>query len=286
MDEILSQDEINELLGAISSAPDETPGQTANRRTRIYDFHRPSKITQQIISQYNKFIDVYCGSVSARLHERISAPVSMKRASVDDLTFEEFIRSVADPDLLAVYSLPRQKKDIIIEFDPAIIHTFVEVLCGGSNSSIKFSREMTKLELELVRPLLEIIGNEISTHSSKHFPVVLKNEYTSPKLAKEFRYDELIMLVTIEVKINQTEGMMNLALDHRTAKALLPFIQGDSTHESLSPPFGPQIVHAIGLKIDEAFPVDSTLTLSDIGSVSSNSEFLLPKGIRGQYTYK
>ena len=99
MTEILSQDEIDALLNAISSGDVDNDISTTGeqKKVKIYDFKRPDKFSKDQIRTLQMMHDTFARLATTGLSAQLRALVGVHVASVDQLTYEEFIRSIPNP---------------------------------------------------------------------------------------------------------------------------------------------------------------------------------------------
>jgi len=123
MNEVLSQDEIDQLLTAISSgdteADDFKPVNSA-RKIKIYDFKRPDKFSKEQLRTVSNMHETFARLTTTSLSAQLRSLVHVHVASVDQLTYEEFIRSIPTPTTLAVINMDPLKGNAVLEIDPAI----------------------------------------------------------------------------------------------------------------------------------------------------------------------
>ena len=94
MTEVLSQDEIDQLLTAISSGDAETDDtrQVAERKNiRIWDFRRPDKFSKEQIRTVSFMHETFARLTTTSLAAQLRSMVHVHVASVDQLTYEEFL---------------------------------------------------------------------------------------------------------------------------------------------------------------------------------------------------
>ena len=95
MTEVLSQDEIDQLLTAISSGEVETAEITQaadQKKIKIYDFKRPDKFSKDQIRTVSIMHETFARLTTTSLSAQLRSLVHVHVASVDQLTYEEFIQ--------------------------------------------------------------------------------------------------------------------------------------------------------------------------------------------------
>ncbi|MBO4546997.1 MAG: flagellar motor switch protein FliM, partial [Treponema sp.] len=108
MVDVLSQDEIDQLLNAINTGQSETDDYKAvsdTRKIKIYDFKRPDKFSKEQIRTVQIMHETFARLTTTSLSAQLRSLVHVHVATVDQLTYEEFIRSIPTPTTLAVINM-------------------------------------------------------------------------------------------------------------------------------------------------------------------------------------
>ncbi|MDH5717631.1 MAG: flagellar motor switch protein FliM [Spirochaetia bacterium] len=226
MTDILSQDEIDQLLNAISSGEvqaEELSPQAEQKKVKIYDFKRPDKFSKDQIRTVQMMHETFARLTTTALSAKLRAMVQVHVTSVDQLTYEEFIRSIPNPTTLALINMDPLKGSSILEIDPAITFTIIDRLFGGAGEHYKLSRELTDIELSVVEGIVvHILGNLREAWSTViDLRPRLGTIETNPQFAQIVPPNEMVMLITLETKISESEGMMNLCIPYITIEPII-----------------------------------------------------------------
>ena len=129
MSEVLPQSEIDRLLSAISessSGEDTKMPNGSMRKIKLYDFKRPDRFTkEQIREVYNMFENV-CRNMTTYFSAKLRSLCRFHVASVDQLTYEEYIRSIPTPTTIS--NIIWAGQNVSLEIDPCITREFLYVL--------------------------------------------------------------------------------------------------------------------------------------------------------------
>ena len=238
MTEILSQDEIDALLTAISTGEADTTDYTAvkeQRKVKIYDFRRPDKFSKDQIRTLQMMHETFARLTTTALSAQLRALVSVHVASVDQLTYEEFIRSIPNPTTLAVINMDPLNGSAVLEFDPSITFTIIDKLFGGTGESTKISRELTDIELSVMEGIIvRILGNLREAWSNViDLRPRLGNIETNPQFAQIVPPNDMVVLVTLETKVGEVEGMMNLCIPYITIEPVISKLSAQYWYSSI-----------------------------------------------------
>lgn len=238
MTEVLSQDEIDQLLTAISSGDIENEDiskQTDQKKIKIYDFKRPDKFSKEQIrtvsSMHESFARLTTTSLSANLRSLIQVHV----ASVDQLTYEEFIRSIPNPTTLAVINMDPLKGSAILEIDPAVTFSIIDRLFGGPGEGVKVTRDLTEIEQSVMEGIIvRILGNMREAWSQViDLRPRLGQIEVNPQFAQIVPPTEMVVLVTLETKLGEVEGMMNFCIPYLTIEPIISKLSAQYWYSSV-----------------------------------------------------
>ena len=226
MNEVLSQDEIDQLLTAISSGSTESEDfkpVNDTRKIKIYDFKRPDKFSKEQIRTVSIMHETFARLTTTSLSAQLRSIVHVHVASVDQLTYEEFIRSIPTPTTLAVINMDPLKGNAILEIDPAITFSMIDRLFGGTGQGAKVQRDLTDIEQSVMEGIIvRILANmrEAWTQVIDLRPRMGQIE-TNPQFAQIVAPSEMVVLVTLETKIGDEEGMMNFCIPYLTIEPII-----------------------------------------------------------------
>jgi flagellar motor switch protein FliM len=226
MTEVLTQDEIDQLLSAISSgdteAKDFKPA-AETRKIKIYDFKRPDKFSKEQINTVRIMHETFARLTTTSLSANLRAMVHVHVASVDQLTYEEFIRSIPTPTTLAIINMDPLKGNAILEIDPAVSFSIIDRLFGGSGESTKSTHELTDIEQSVMEGIIvRILGNMRESWSQViDLRPRLGQIDTNPQFTQIVPPNEMVVLVTLETKVGEVEGMMNFCIPYLTIEPII-----------------------------------------------------------------
>ena len=227
MTEVLSQDEIDQLLTAISAGDTDTEDfrpTTDTRKIKIYDFKRPDKFSKEQIRTVSIMHETFARLTTTALSAQLRSMAHVHVASVDQLTYEEFIRSIPTPTTLAVINMDPLKGNAILEIDPSVTFSIIDRLFGGTGQGgAKVQRDLTDIEQSVMEGIIvRILANmrEAWTQVIDLRPRLGQIE-TNPQFAQIVPPSEMVVLVTLETKVGEEEGMMNFCIPYITIEPII-----------------------------------------------------------------
>lgn len=238
MTEILSQDEIDALLSAISSGEVEADDYTnvgEQKKVKIYDFRRPDKFSKDQIRTLQMMHETFARLTTTALSAQLRALVGVHVGSVDQLTYEEFIRSIPNPTTIAVVNMDPLKGSSVLEIDPSITFTIIDRLFGGAGEPTKITRELSDIEMSVMEGIIvRILGNLREAWSTViDLRPRLGNIETNPQFAQIVPPNDMVVLITLETKVGDVEGMTNLCIPYITIEPIISKLSAQYWYSSI-----------------------------------------------------
>lgn len=219
MAEVLSQSEIDSLLDALSSGSikaEEVISDEKKRKIKPYDFRRPNKFSKDqlrtLLMLHENFARLLTTSLSTYLRSMLRVQV----ASIDQLTYEEFTKSLPNPTVMNIIAVKPLEGDIIIELSPQLAFAIIDRLLGGHGNPVEKVRELTDIEQIVIK---RVVSRTLTNIKEAWQAVVnLEPRFESIELNPAFTQiippSDMIVLVTLDVRIGETFGLMNICLPY------------------------------------------------------------------------
>lgn len=257
MGDVLSQAEIDALLNALSDGQvdaEEMKTTKTQKRIRVYDFKRPNKFSKDQIHSLQNIYENYCRSLTTYFSGHLHSVIDSKVLSIEQITYDEFIRSLPNPTVLGLYSLNPLEGTVLMEVSPALAFTIVDRLLGGQGSALEKNRDLTEIERTIVEhrltQIIDLTG-EAWAEVYALTPQFVALE-TNPQFTQIVAPNEMIVLVTIEVKIGETMGMINVCMPYLVLEPILDKLSTFFLFSTQSKETSPEQVEAIRKKIEWA----------------------------------
>ncbi len=238
MSNVLSQSEIDALLNAISSGSvdvDEMQqeGMRPEPKVREYDFRTANRFSKEQIRTlhiiYENFARLFANYLSGNLRTVCEVEV----LSVEEQKYQEFVNALPTPVVLVLMGLLPLQGSTILEISPSVAYSMVNRVLGGTAASANLTKEFTEIELVIIErmvrqfvPLLRESWGKVL----KMDPVVDRLE-TSPQFAQIVAMNEIILIITLNVRIGDSDGMINFVIPHMSIEPVLKLL---STKELFS----------------------------------------------------
>lgn len=226
MGDILSQNEIDDLLKALSTGEiDAQQMQTTTQEKKIksHDFKRASKFAKDHIKTLNIIYDNYARIVTNFLTGYLRTLVQVDVVSVEALPYSDFSNSVSNPVIMAIIDFTPLSGSIILEIEPRIAFALVDRILGGKGTSVDRVREFTEIELAIIeRIIIQILNlmREPWENVLSIRPRLDKIE-TNAQFAQIVAQNETVALITLSTKVGDADGMINICIPHLVVEPIV-----------------------------------------------------------------
>ena len=225
MSEILSQEEIDKLLNAYSSGEldaDEYK-EEENVDVKVYDFKRPSKFSKEHLRTLESIFEHYGRLLYTNLPAYLRKYVQVDVLSAEAVTYSEFSNSLSNPVLLSLVNFEPLPGNIAIELATNLGFCIVDRLLGGEGVALEKKREFSEIELAIIERVMSVCV-ELLREPWKNVANVnprLERIETNPQFAQIISPQEMTAIVTINLKIGDVEGLMNICLPYATLEDVI-----------------------------------------------------------------
>ena len=207
--EVLSQNQIDELLKAIKTGEDDFSPVKTSRKIKIYDFKRPDKFSREQLRDINNASELVAKNFRKFLISEYDINTKINVVSVDELTCEEFIRSIPMP--IPHCTFHWMDGAGIFSIGPSLFFK------GFLGSNYKKNHDTNGLETKIFveyfyKPFEKILHSTFSTIAEKNLPEITNFKFeNNPMFTSGIIWPtEMGVLITFQVKVGQTQEYINL----------------------------------------------------------------------------
>lgn len=214
---VLSQEEIDNVFKSLKS------GQERVKPAQPYDFRRPDRIPKDQLRAIHLLHENFTRSLSSSLSAFLRAYVAANLVSVEQLSFVEFTQCLPSPSCLVSVSMKPFDGNALLELNPTLVFPTLDMLLGGNGKSpIKVTREVTEIEQSILESVFRIILNDLRSAWQGVAPIDFRIDSmeTEPQLLQVLAPNEAVVAISMELRIGESSGMMNLAIPSITVKML------------------------------------------------------------------
>ena len=290
MSDILSQNEIDQLLSALTSGSvdaDELKEEETKKKVRVYDFRRPNKFSKDQIHTLRVIYENYARALGTYLSAQLRLPIQVEVLSVEQTTYEEFVRSIPNPTILNVFSLYPLEGNAILEINPNLGFAMLDRLLGGLGNVPEKIRPLTEIEQTVV----ERVGQRMLDYMQEPWGSIIEIEpslervETNPQFTQLVSPSEIMIIISLETKMGNLISMMNMCIPFIVLEPIVDKLSVHFYYASSSSQALPENVDAIRYRLDNTYvPVKillgrTVITVKDLLGLSVGDVIPLNKNI-------
>ena len=225
MSEVLSQNEIDNLLAALSTGElDVEQMQSSDeKKVKDYDFRRPAKFSKEHLRTLEIIYEHYGRILSTTLPLYLRKNVSISVANSETVTYSEFSNALSNPVILGIVNFQPLQGQIILELQANIGFSFIDRMLGGEGGTLDKPRPFTDIEMPLIEKLIGICVQQMVEPWQNVLAIdpLLERIETNPQFAQVISPTDMIAIITLNIKTGDIEGLMNICLPYFTLESVM-----------------------------------------------------------------
>lgn len=277
MGDVLSQNEIDNLLQALSSGEldAEEIKDSDEKQIKNYDFARPAKFSKEHLRTLEIIFEHYGRLLSTNLPVYLRKAIQVEVMNSEAVSYSEFSNALSNPVLLGIINFAPLKGNIILEIASNLGYAMVDRMLGGEGEPLEKTREFSEIELLIIERILTVCVNLLHEPWENVVDIHprLERIETNSQFAQIISPSEMIAIVTINIKIGDVEGLMNVCLPYLTLEDIMDKLNTKYWYSTMQDNDEQQYVDAIETLISKApIPMkavlgNSTISVSDFSGL-------------------
>lgn len=225
MSDVLSQNEIDSLLKALSEGEldVEQMQESDAKKVKNYDFNRPTKFSKEHLRTLEIIFEHYGRLISTNLSVYLRKNVQVAVASSETNTFSEFSNALSSPVILGIVNFLPLNGSIIIDLATNLGYAMLDRMLGGSGFPLEKNRDFSEIEQTIIQKIL-VMFTQLLREPWRNVidiaPVLSKLE-TNSQFAQVIAPNDMVAIVTLNMKIGDVEGFMNICLPFFTLEDVM-----------------------------------------------------------------
>ena len=216
MANVLSQNEIDELLSALAKGTDVPVEDVHEEAQKIkpYDFRTANKFSKDQMRTLQFIYENYANRLSTILSANMRTMCEVDVISVEEQTFSEFSNSMPSPVVVSIIDLAPLHGSILFEIMPSIAYEIISRLLGGTGRSPNVEKAFTEIELSILERILRKMMAPMNEAWEKIIKInaSLVRIETSPQYIQIVSANEPIVIITMNIKIGDASDTVNLCI--------------------------------------------------------------------------
>lgn len=227
MADILSQGEIDALLSALTTGEMDAEilkKEESEKKVKVYDFKRALRFSKDQIRSLSRIHENFARLLTTFFSAQLRTFVQISVASVDQLPYEEFIRSIPKMTILNVFEAYPLDGRFLMEVNPNIAYAMLDRMLGGKGTPINKIENLTEIETRIMSQLFQRTLESFTEAWSSiiEFEPVMEELEVNPQFLQMVSPNETVVVISLSTTIGETSGMINLCLPHVVLEEILP----------------------------------------------------------------
>lgn len=191
---------------------------------RSYDFRKPNKFSKEQISTFQVIYGSYARSLGTFLSVSLRGACQVSLLSIEQVTYEEFIHLLLDPSISMIFNMSPLEGTAVLELSTDLSFAMLERLMGWrGDRPAKQHRALTEIELTL----MENLGQQMLGLSKEAWQNIIninpriERIEMNPQFVQVVSPTEIILLVSMEVKFGNTNGVIQYCFPYLVLEPIL-----------------------------------------------------------------
>jgi flagellar motor switch protein FliM len=197
-----------------------------------YDFRRPTKLSREHIRTLQIAYETFAKHQATLLTTSLRAVSSITLVSIEQLTYDEYVSSLASPTIMAKFSIEPLPGTAIFEFSMSSAMACIDHMLGGPGGP-QPQRPLTEIELPLLNGLIERTLGELRYAFESIVPIrprMTEIEY-NPQFAQAGAASDAVIVASFEMRVGSEECVATILFPFGS---IFPKLQGDSSTATLT----------------------------------------------------
>lgn len=225
-----------------------------------FDFRRPSKFGREAIRRLEVAHEVFTRRLSSSWGAALRSLVQLEPLAVDQVSYDDYVRSMPNPSLLATVGLPPLPGAAVIEVGAQLALVLVDRLLGGSSpaSTAKLSevRRPTQLETFLLRDLMRhpVAALEETIAPIAEATAELQGVEYNPQLVQVAAPSDMVLLLSYRMTVThgtRSEGLLTVCYPTATVTPVFDQLTAQSWPDPPGAAANARARQALGAQLDQ-----------------------------------
>lgn len=230
MDKVLNQEEIDAMVriarGGQSAASQPT------QVVRPWDIRQAGQIGSEQMRAINQLHEVFARNLTNSVGAYLGIAFDCSLVSAEHLTYQEFLQRLPETPYVASCDLLPAGASAVLQLDLAVAFPVIDLLLGGEGKGGDLGRQITEIEEQILESIMRIICRELQvTWQAIALEFKFGERQTVAHAERLMAPEEKNLCLSLEVKMEETRGTLNLAVPAVVSNALLRKISADLSYQ-------------------------------------------------------
>jgi len=233
-DEILSQDEIDALLSAMSSGEVDLDEATAKEAEFIpYDLTSKSVILTDQFQALEEVFIKFTKQLQEVMSSSIKKPVEVEFVSSEMIKYKDFMKSFTYPTGFNIFTMEPLIGSAMVVMEPSLLFSFIDCMFGGTGKPLEAEREFTVIDQRMMQ---KVVGDTLGVlekawESITPIKTRLKKSEAKPEFVHLVAPDDLVITNNFEINGEEFQGLLYLCISYLMLEPIKDRLQATYLNE-------------------------------------------------------
>lgn len=245
MDQVLSQAEIDALLGGISegeipteaAAVEETVVAEQQRQVQDFDFMRFTKGKKEKLPALEFIYDRFSKSFRSALSLFMEREIEVGAVPAQYVEYNEFIKTLPLPTNMNIVVTENLNGFFIVIFDAKLIFSVLETVFGSATISPARieGREFTKIEFNVIKKLIDLVSAEMEKAWEPVYEINCKYSRSeiNPNYITMVAKEETVSLNEFSIEIGDITSWMKICMPYGVLESIKGYLISTPSREDM-----------------------------------------------------
>lgn len=228
MSQVLSQNEVDALLAAVSEGEIQTEGgvgaQNNDAGVIVYDLTSQDRIIRGRMPQLDVIYERFMRAFRVSLSSALRKIASLNHASTDFLKFGEFINTLPIPTCMSVLRFNALRGSALLVVESKLAYALVDSFLGGADrpyTKIE-GKEFTAIELSIIRRVVELALADLESAwaSVAKIDASFVRTEVNPQFVGIVPPTDVVIASTFDVELENANGTITLVIPYSTIEPI------------------------------------------------------------------
>lgn len=216
-DQILSQEEIDALLGAMAEGEVDVEAEKADvAEAKPYDLTSQSIMLREQFYALEEVNDKFAGSLHNSLSSSLQTPIGVDFVSMEMVKFGDFLKAFASPTSYNIFAMEPLVGLALLVIETDLAFSLIDCMFGGDGKTLGETRDFTLIEQRMIRKFT----SEVLNNMEKAWEIVnpIKTSLMKTETKSEFVHlvepNEMVIVIVYSISGKEFSGNIHFCISY------------------------------------------------------------------------
>jgi flagellar motor switch protein FliM len=217
-DQILSQEEIDALLGAMAKGEVDIEAEAVPQelKAKTYDLTSQRIIMRDEFYALGEVYDKFTGTLQGALSASLQRSIDVSLVSTEMVKYGDFIKAFPNPTCYNIFSMDPLIGSGLLAIETDLVFSLIDCMFGGDGKPLTQVRDFTLIELRMMRKFAVEVLSNFEKAWEFLFPVkiALKKTETKSEFVHVVNSSELVVVIVFLLQGKEFSGHIYLCISY------------------------------------------------------------------------